>query len=199
MERIMEESWDMIYDRIADLFYTSRNPKEELRQMFASEGLFEVRPQERFAAGQTYYTTDPVSKRPVSWVVLSTKSDSVTLYGSMKVDGQPYERKVTADKLSDQQGNEYVEFMNQNEKTRIFAISSVSTGFDNRYLIMTELPGFMPKPIGSAKTMKEVQDFFERMNFKFMDDSGKVCNLKVQDQFVTDAYQKASAATMKGL
>lgn len=196
MERIMEESWDLIYERIADLFYSSRNPKEELRQMFASEGLFEVRPQERFAAGQKYYTTDPISRESVTWVVLSTKSDSITLYGSMKVGSEPYERYITAEKQADQQGNEYVEFMNQNVKTRIFAISSVSTELNHRYLIMTELPGFMPKPIGSARTLEEVQDFFNRMNHKFMDEAGRVCNLKIQDRFATQAnesYKQAGA------
>lgn len=193
MERIMEESWDLIYEQIADIFYSSRNPKDELRQMFASEGLFEVRPQERFAAGQKYYTTDPISRESVTWVVLSTKSDSITLYGSMKVGSEPYERYVTAEKQADQQGNEYVEFMNQNVKTRIFAISSVSTELNHRYLIMTELPGYSPKPIGSARTLEEVQDFFKRMNGKFMDEAGRVCNLNMKDQFANESHQQAGA------
>lgn len=183
MERIMEESWDLLYERIADLFWSTRNPKEELRQMFASEGLFEVRPQERFTVGQTYYTTDPLTKGAVSWTVMNTTSDSVTFYGSMKVGSQPYERKVTAAKVEDPQGNEYVEFMNQDVKTRIFAISSVSTDLNNRFLIMTEFPGFEPRPIGSAKTLEEAQDFFKRMNYKWMDENGRVCNLKIQDRF----------------
>ncbi len=42
MERITEKSWDLLYDRICETFWGSRNAKRELRELFQNECLFEV-------------------------------------------------------------------------------------------------------------------------------------------------------------
>ena len=192
MERITEKSWDLLYDRICETFWGSRNAKRELRELFQNECLFEVLSEVRFQEGQVYYTKDPWNA-DVKWEIIGVENGKVNIIGSKYYKGQSYQMALS-EEIKTSGNAEYIEFEADSRTVRLAASDNKEVDPYDRFQIITVSGSLAAGVLATARNIKEATAYCEKRGFKYTDSTGKEWNLDVIDKKSMQELRQVSSA-----